>query len=271
MRIRDLDFRPMLTLPLLLVGDGSMAGRCWAAPGAVDARSATIVMEPDRPLYSFARQFRERHGISVTYEEPAGAATESGAASAGRDAAAGSSGAGAKGGEPAANAAGLSVSYQVSIASGQPENPAGAIRDALAAYHAAGATVRFELLEDGAAYHIVPLEMRGAGEIWFKVAPVLGTRVELARARRSVSDTVFLILGKVEQATGEKIVWGYAPLNWAAQTRIELGGRQETARELLDDALAGAHWTWELIYGPWLKAYFLSVEPVGAPGPGHGR
>jgi hypothetical protein len=261
MRIRDLDFRPMWTLPLLLLaGDGSTGSRCWAAPGALDARPATIVMEPDRPLYSFARQFRERHGISVTYEEPAIAAEADGPAATG-----------AGGGKATASVL-LTVRYQVSVASGQPEDPAGVIRDALAAYDAAGAAVRFELVEDGAAYHIVPVEMRGGGGIWVKVAPVLATRVELARDTRPVSDTVLQILGKVEQATGEKILWGYAPVNWAERTRVELGGRsQEAARDLLDGALAGAPWTWELLYDARLQAYVLRVHPVGAPGPGHGR
>jgi hypothetical protein len=271
MRLRDLDFRLIWTLPLLvLAGDGSMAGRCWAAAGAGEAGSATIVMAADRPLYSFARQFRQRHGISVTYEEPPGDASGGGVAGAGGDA--GGTAAGARRGDVAASSAGLSVTYQVSAAGGRPENPAGVIRDALAVYHAAGATVRFELLEDGAGYHILPIERRSAAGTWLKVAPVLGTRIELARETRPVSDTVLLILGKVKQATGEEIVWGYAPVNWAERTRVELGGHpQETARQLLDDALASSPWTWELLYDARLKAYVLSVEPVGPPGGGNGR
>jgi hypothetical protein len=48
MGIRDLDFRPMWTLPLLLLtGAGSMGGRWWAAPVAVDTRPATITMAAD--------------------------------------------------------------------------------------------------------------------------------------------------------------------------------------------------------------------------------
>jgi hypothetical protein len=93
------------------------------------------------------------HEINVTYEDPMDTAAVGDAA--GADGTAGGS-APATAGGAAVSAIWLSISYRVSAASGQPEDPAGVIRNALAAYHAAGATVHFKLLEDGAVYHIVP-------------------------------------------------------------------------------------------------------------------
>jgi hypothetical protein len=256
--------RATWTLPLLLLLlaiAGAIPGRCWAAPAAADGlRPATIIMEEDRPLASFARQFRERHGIGVTYEDPLGDAAEGDAAGAGIGAPAAARGA-------AVNAIWLSVSYRVSAASGQVEDPAGVIREALAAYHAAGATIHFKLLEKGAIYHIVPFERLDSSGAWVQVTPALDTHVDLARAVRLVFDTVFQILGQVEQATGVKVIWGYAPLNWVLSTRVELGGSPATARELLDGVLAGAPWTWDLLYSTRLKTYVLSVWPLSAGAP----
>jgi hypothetical protein len=260
MRFRDLDFRPMWILPLALLAGVLTAGQCRAATAPGDAREATIVMEADNPLYSFVRQFRERHGISVTYEEPAVAPGVGGRAAA------------ASGGGTGEAGAALSVRYQVSTASGKPEDPAGAIREALATHQAAGGAVRFEVVEDGTAYHVIPVEMRAAGGRWVKVAPLLDTPLELARESRFVDNTVLEILAKLERATGQKVVWGYAPTNWVARTSVELGGdRPETARQLLAGALAGGRWTWELLYDQRLKVYSLGVHALGTPRPGSGR
>lgn len=46
----------------------------WAALATADALSPATIIIGDRSLGSFARQFHERHGISVTYEDPMGTA-----------------------------------------------------------------------------------------------------------------------------------------------------------------------------------------------------
>jgi hypothetical protein len=126
-----LALRAMWTLPLVLLAAlGAMAGRDWTALAAADdSHIATILMEVDRPLGSFARQFRERHGISVTYEDPLDDAAAWDVSGAGADGSAGGGAPAAAGGD-AVKAIWLSVSYRVSVASGQPEDPAGAIREA---------------------------------------------------------------------------------------------------------------------------------------------
>ncbi|HXO28946.1 MAG TPA: hypothetical protein VOA80_16470 [Thermoanaerobaculia bacterium] len=276
MRSRDLDFRPVWILACLLAAGAPTAGRCWAAPAPGEDREAVLLMEADCPVYSFVLLFRARHGIDVVYEEPA-AVAEDGADKeglplqrAGCYEISGCVVVEAGGSKPAAEPALsilLGVRYRVAGATGQPQDPASAIRAALAAWEAAGGTVRFELIENGAAYHLVPRAVRSAGGGWIKVSALLDTPVELARKSRTVFDTVSMILGKLEQATGQKIEWGNAAINWVEQTSVELGGRPESARELLDGAVAAGRWTWELLYDKRRKAYDFHMAPLGAPKP----
>src|SRR6202023_2620577 len=253
MRSRDLDFRPVWILACLLAAGAPTAGRCWAAPAPGEDREAVLLMEADCPVYSFVLLFRARHGIDVVYEEPAAVAED------GAD----------KEGLPLQRAGCYEISGCVVVEAGGSKPAAEPALSILLGvrYRAAGGTVRFELIENGAAYHLVPRAVRSAGGGWIKVSALLDTPVELARKSRTVFDTVSMILGKLEQATGQKIEWGNAAINWVEQTSVELGGRPESARELLDGAVAAGRWTWELLYDKRRKAYDFHMAPLGAPKP----
>jgi hypothetical protein len=63
---------------------------------------------------------------------------------------------------------------------------------------------------------------------------------------------------------GAKVVLAEVPINWASQTKVRVGGRTESARELLGEALASRPFTWQLLYDPKLAAYVLRIQPLAA-------
>lgn len=232
-------------LPLLFWG-GLLPGVSRAADVA-GSRTETIRVEAaDRPLYAFSLELQKRLPVAVTYEEPA--ATEASAAPGlgDRRAAAGT----------------MEFTYQVSTATGLPADVAGMLENAIADHEAAGSQVRFKVIQGGqGAYHLVPVAARNARGKWVKVTPLLDTPVTLTAAERPVDDVLRAIRDALIRSSGVNFLLGEVPVNWASSTQVKLGGRPESARDLLGEALAGGHFTWQLLYDARLKSYVLRIQP----------
>lgn len=232
-------------LPLLLLG-GLLPGASWAADVA-KSRTETIRVEAaDRPLYSFSLELQKRLPVAVTYEEPATAEAPGAMGRTGTRAPAGT----------------LEVTYQVVASTGMPADTASVLENAIADHEAAGSRVRFKVIQGSQGiYHVVPVAARNAKGRWVKVRPLLDTPVELTAAERPVGDALLAIRDALIRDTGVNVVLGEVPVNWASNTNVTLGGKPESARELLGEALAGGHFTWQLLYDAKLKSYVLRIQP----------
>jgi hypothetical protein len=244
MKTRDLRIRTWALLGLL---SGVLPGMAWAAADVTESRAETISVTADRPLYAFSLELNKRHPVAVTYEEPAPAAENAG-----------------KRATPGA----LVVRYQVAAATGMPEDVAGLLEDAIAAHDTAGGDVRFKMNENDGTYHIVPAAVRNARGRWVKIVPLLDTPVTLAAQEWQADDVLLAIRDALQREAGAKVLLAEVPINWASRTKVQLSGQQESARELLDEALAGGRFTWQLLYDRKLKAYVLRIQPLAAVEPG---
>lgn len=216
----------------------------WAAE-VPKSRTETIRVEAsDRPLYSFSLELQKRLPVAVTYEEPATAEAPV-----------------AKGrvGAPAAGT--LEVTYQLVAATGMPANTASVLENAVADLEASGSRVRFKVVQGGQEiYHVVPVAVRNAEGKWVKVTPILDTPIALTAAERPVDEVLLAIRDELIRITGANVVLGEVPVNWASNTKVQLGGKAQSARDLLGEALAGGHFTWQLLYDARLKAYVLRIQ-----------
>jgi len=220
--------------------------------GGAESQFETIRVTADRPLYSFSLELQKRSPIAVTYEEPAPDVAPFAAAA--REPA----------GSPSSPAS-LIVRYRVSAATGMPEDPAALLEEAITAHQSAGSSVRFKLIEDEKMYHIVPMEARNLQGRWVKIVPLFDARITLPEAEREVGQTLIAIREALHQATGQEILLGEVPVNWVTSHYVRLGGKAQTVRQLLDEALAGGRFTWQLLYDARLRGYVLRIQPLAAP------
>ena len=111
---------------------------------------------------------------------------------------------------------------------------------------------------------VIGVRVRDEAGALQEVPPLLDTLVTLPDARRSVYDTINLILDAVQSATSKKVFFAVASSSLFMNTQVVLGGKQTAARELLTRALAGTKRTvqYELGYDPDVPVYMLGASLV---------
>ncbi len=89
---------------------------------------------------------------------------------------------------------------------------------------------------------------------------MLSIPVRLAGASRSVNDTLDEIVAQLNKSSSIPVVWGWVPLNFFNQTRIELSASDVPAREVMRQILEllPRPVTWRLNYDPTFKRYYLN-------------
>lgn len=94
------------------------------------------------------------------------------------------------------------------------------------------------------------------------VRPLMDTPISLARESRSLGDTVSLLLSRLSEATGKKVVLMSYPNNEFRTAMVIVGGKPLSARELLQEALIKSRrpFQYELSFDPDVPAYILNVS-----------
>jgi hypothetical protein len=131
----------------------------------------------------------------------------------------------------------LAFSYPVSAATGQPEDLASVIQQAIDLHASAGNPGRFRLARDGAVLHIVPERVQGRNGEWENANPFLDAKLELPDVDRNLEDTIALIIGSVNHNTGSHIASLQEPLNTERRIPFPRGVKEESARDLLTRAV----------------------------------
>ena len=92
--------------------------------------------------------------------------------------------------------------------------------------------------------------------------PLLDTPVTLAKAPRSVYDTIKSILGSLQSATGRQVLFAAASTSLFRTTEATTGGERVPARELLSQALASTKRPiqYDIFFNPDVPVYILNVS-----------
>jgi hypothetical protein len=125
----------------------------------------------------------------------------------------------------------------------------------LNAYHAsAGNTDGFELLQDGAIFHVVPASSRNATGVVVKRRSRLDVRITLPEASRTLYETVEAILKGVNLPM---LGIGRAPVNLLRNRSARVSAKDEIARDVLVRTLAasGLQVSWRLFCPPFEPNY----------------
>jgi len=121
----------------------------------------------------------------------------------------------------------------------------------VADYAASGNPGQFEVKKEIAGrYALVGVGAKDSNGRVKRSAPVLDTRISLAREERSAADTINLIARLLSAKSGYNIEAGWMAVNLLNQTRVNLGGSEQPARELLMQVASATRFlmTWRLRY-----------------------
>jgi hypothetical protein len=246
-------FRAATALAGLLLAVPALAA---AGAHAAEPRNFSIDVTDEKPLAAVIRELERRHGAVITYEDPPYAAAADVVSATGT--------AGAAGGRPRLRKSRLTLSYAVSAETGNPDDMAAVVQEAIDLHAAAGNPGRFRLEREGSILHVIPVEVRGSDGRWETVRPCMDTRIDLTEEDRSLAETFQLILNAVSLVTDWKMGIIDAPINAVVRTRLRLGARSETARQVLTKANSalGPGSSWRLLFDPHSGAMLLQVYDV---------
>jgi hypothetical protein len=244
----------------------------WTGSFAADIGSSEqqLSISDPRPVAKAVEVLSQRHGIVITYEDPA-YAFEGDL----KDVTAAASRSPLKPGQrvliPRGGA--IQLSYSLSTSTGKPDNPAALVRKVLDTWIASGGGSQFELIQQGDAFHVVPVMVRGSGGAWVATRSVLDTPITLALRPRSGTEMVDAICSALS-AGRVRVAVGMAPESALANAQVAEGGTNEPARDILSRTLnqlsketaskfgegGDQAYVWQLLFDPTAKSYFLNLS-----------
>ena len=208
----------------------------------VQGRRATLSVHRGRLLQALARTFINQYGWRVTFEEAPNVYLGD-YIDATRDFSYGYRVFHLRGGR-------LEFSYDLG-SDGRPEDPAGVLRAAIAAYHRGGYPGRYKLITAGEYLHIVPTERKNEGGVWESISSPLEAVVSLDGGNRFPSRVLDHLVELMNQASRHETGVAREPFYQGMQPRIEQRFERTEVREVLRSLIetAGRPRVWNLLYG----------------------
>lgn len=154
------------------------------------------------------------------------------------------------------------------------------IDSVLKQFFGAGNSPFFQARHDGAYTHIVPGAYVGSDAKIVEFQPLLDTRISIPRGKRTVGETVSLVLAAVSRARSANIVMATIPMNAfysSIDSVIFSEGNNERARDIMIRAFEdqnGARmmsmglqikFSWILSYEPTAKTYYFNCRVRSGP------
>jgi len=131
-------------------------------------------------------------------------------------------------------------------------------------YHASENAGMFDLVEGAGGFHVIPAGVRRSDGVIIQHKSPLGTLVSIPVKRRTIAETIEIVLAAAHEQSGAILVEGVTPSQWLSTIDYEDGARAEPARDVLARALAasGVTLSWQLFYDPGFKMYALNIHRV---------
>jgi hypothetical protein len=148
----------------------------------------------------------------------------------------------------------LTFEYSIDPSTKTPPDSAVVVQQLLDAYAGAGNPGLFRLDRDGARLHILASPS------------VLDAAITLPAKKRNGLELLDAFCSAVSQASGTRVVMATVPLNLLHRYQTEAGAKDQNAREFLNKELDRTtnkiKLSWQLLYDPVTKSYFLNIHLV---------
>lgn len=160
----------------------------------------------------------------------------------------------------------LAFEYDIEPATKKPADPAVVVQQLLDTYAIALNPGVFRLERDGQRLHIIVAGSKGMDGVLVSRQSVLDAVITVPAQKRNGLELLNAFCAAISEASGTRVVVGGAPLNRFYRHQTESGAKNQRARDFLTnelDRITGeAKWSWQLLYNPGGKTYFLNVHGV---------
>jgi hypothetical protein len=231
--------------------------------GMHEAEKLDLSVSSGRPVATAAEMLEKRHGWAITYEDPLyvnDSELIDVTLEVRRDLDKYKPGEAPKvlvpkGGD-------LAFEYDVE----QATDPAAVVQQLLDAYARTGHPGVFRLDRNGQRIHIVPIASKEKNGVLAAHQSVFDAVITLPVQKRNGWQLVEAFCEAVSAASNIRVVVGSVPINQFNRYETEAGAKDQKAREFLSNELDrmknGAKLSWQLLYSPGMKTYYLNIHTV---------
>ena len=160
----------------------------------------------------------------------------------------------------------LAFEFDIDPATEKPADPATVIQQLLDAYAFSGHPGIFRLEKDGQRLHIIAAGVKNKDGVLVSHQSLLDTPITVTAQKRNGVELLNAICAAITQASGTRVVAGGAPANLFFRSQTESGAGNQRARDFLTNELdrigGAAKLTWQLLYAPDMKTYYLKIHLV---------
>src|SRR5215217_3355373 len=158
----------------------------------------------------------------------------------------------------------LVFEYDVDSVIKKPVDSAAVVQQLLDTYAVAGHPGIFRLERDGQRLHIIATASKGQDGVLVSHQPVLDTPITVPSQKRNGLELLDAICTAVSEASRTRVVLGSAPLGLFHCYQTGSGTKDQKARAFLtselDRVTGEAKLSWQLLYDPGMKIYFLNIH-----------
>lgn len=160
----------------------------------------------------------------------------------------------------------LAFEYNIDPATKQPGDSAAVVQQLLDAYARTGHPGVFVLDRTGQRVHIIPIASKKENGVLTAYQSALETVITLPAQKRNGLQLIEAFCQAVSAASKTRVVVGAVPLNQFHQYETDSGAKDQKAREFLSNELDRmtneVKLSWQLLYDPLTKSYFLNIHAV---------
>ena len=160
----------------------------------------------------------------------------------------------------------LSFEYDVIVDTNLPRSPGVVVRQLLNAQAASDTSARFRLEKSNAIIHVIPSAIKDKSGRLTPQQSLLDTVVSLTSEERTGLQTLEALTESIGQATQSRIVIGNVPLGLFLRHKDRHGVAGQKARDVLIELIQRISperpLSWQLLYDPGLKIYFMNVHAL---------
>ena len=163
----------------------------------------------------------------------------------------------------------LAFEYNIDPATKQPGDSAAVVQQLLDAYARTGHPGVFRLDRTEQRVHIIPIASKNENGVLTPHQSALEAVITLAAQKRNGLQLIEAFCQVVSAASKTRVVVGSVPLNQLYQYETDSGAKDQKAREFLSNELdrmtKDVKLSWQLLYDPLTKSYFLNIHAVKSP------
>jgi hypothetical protein len=160
----------------------------------------------------------------------------------------------------------VAFEYNIEPATKQPADSAVVVQQLLNAYAQTGHPGIFRLDRDGQRIHIIPIASKEKNGVLATHRSAFDAVITLPAQKRDGLQLLDAFCAAVSAATKTPVVVGAVPMTQFYRYQTESGAKNEKARDFLSNELdrmtKDVKLSWQLLYDPVTKKYFLNIHAV---------